>query len=45
MILKKFFRLFLKKVRKVEKTLDSGLEIVLYGRPSTLKRGQVKEKV
>ena len=37
---------FLKKrEKKLRKRLDTGLKIVLYGRPSTLKRGRVKKEV
>ena len=37
---------FLKKrEKKLRKRLDRRLKIVLYGRPSTLKRGRVKKEV
>ena len=39
--LKNFFK---KKLKKLRKRLDTGLKIVLYGRPSTLKRGREKKK-
>ena len=45
MSLMKFFSIFLKKrEKKLGKRLDTGLKIVLYGRPSTLKRGREKKK-
>jgi len=40
--LKNFFK---KKRKKLGKRLDRRLKIVLYGRPSTLKRGRVKKRV
>ena len=46
MSLMRFFQFFLKKrEKKLGKRLDTGLKIVLYGRPSTLKRGRVKKRV
>ena len=39
--LKNFFK---KREKKLGKRLDTGLKIVLYGRPSTLKRGREKKK-
>lgn len=39
--LKNFFK---KKLKKLRKRLDTGLKIVLYGWPSTLKRGREKKK-
>ena len=45
MSLMKFFSTFLKKrEKKLGKRLDRRLKIVLYGRPSTLKRGREKKK-
>ena len=42
--LRKMLDTFLKKEKKLRKMLDTGLKIVLYGRPSTLKRGREKKK-
>ena len=39
--LKNFFK---KKLKKLRKSLDTGLKIVLYGRPSTLKKRSREEK-